>query len=63
MNMRVPWFDVFALAVLGLLLLATAPRSAEADDKALGADRAIIYGFMFYFEDEEDATAFKLRWG
>ncbi len=41
MRMRVPWFDVFALAVLGLLLLATAPRSAEADDKALGADGTV----------------------
>ena len=38
MRMRVPWFDVFALAALGLLLLATGPRSAEADDKALGAN-------------------------
>lgn len=26
-------------------------------------DRAMIYGFMFYFDDAEDATAFKLRWG
>ena len=41
MRMRVPWFDVFALAVLGLLLLATAPRSAEADDKALGAESKV----------------------
>lgn len=26
-------------------------------------DRAIIYGFIFSFENMEDATAFKLRWG
>lgn len=25
-------------------------------------DRAIIYGFDFFFENEEDAVAFKLRW-
>ena len=25
--------------------------------------RAIIYGFVFFFLNEEDATAFKLRWG
>lgn len=24
--------------------------------------RAIIYGFTFVFDNEEDATAFKLRW-
>ena len=25
--------------------------------------RDIIYGVDFYFNNEEDATAFKLRWG
>lgn len=25
--------------------------------------RPIIYGFKFYFNNKEDATAFKLRWG
>lgn len=24
--------------------------------------RAMIYGFTFFFENEEDAVAFKLRW-
>ena len=25
--------------------------------------RAIIYGFVFFFSNKENATAFKLRWG
>lgn len=38
MIMRVRWFDVFAFAALGLLLLTTGPWLVHADDKALGAD-------------------------
>ena len=39
---RVRWFDVFALAALGLALLATGPRAVHADDKALGAESEVF---------------------
>jgi hypothetical protein len=35
---RACWYDVFAIVALSLAVLATNPRSAEADDKALGTD-------------------------
>ncbi len=35
---RARWFDVLAVVALSLAVLATGPRSAEADDKALGTD-------------------------
>ena len=38
MIMRVRWFDVLAIVALSLAVLATGPRSAEADDKALGVE-------------------------
>ncbi len=39
---RVRWFDVLAIVALSLAVLATGPRSAEADDKAVGADSAVF---------------------
>lgn len=38
-------------------LLYTKPKHSEGD-----FGRPIIYGFTFVFDNEEDATAFKLRW-
>lgn len=38
-------------------LLYTQPMHSES---AFG--RAIVYGFTFVFDNEEGATAFKLRW-
>ncbi len=38
---RVSWFGVLAVAGLSLVLLATAPRSVLADDKALGAESGV----------------------
>jgi len=37
-------------------------KSARARHSDNDFGRSMIYGYAFYFDDEDDAVAFKLRW-